>query len=381
MNLIPKRSVSTVMAVAVGVFSLAVVLSQRPVAAQTSDQKMEDVFKNIKSFKGLPADQLNPTMVFFEASLGVGCPYCHDADANKRDLDSKPQKLIARQMIDMVNSVNKTTFNGAKQVTCFTCHQGRSTPIGVPIVTNSALPPALGEDFIASLPPPLAVPPVSAAQVLDKYFAAVGGASAVQKVPSLTAVGTIEQRRPGKQYPAQQIEIDSKASGVGLLVTKAGQNDNLLAYGANGGWAKAGNGDARDLRKAEADGTMLEDPFNLPAQLKQVLIAPAMDHPEVLRGREVYVVTGHTKNLPLVKAYFEKETGMLDRLVYYNDTLFGRYPTQIDYGDFRDVMGRKVPYQWVISQTRNREYTYAMQAVRAAAVDDAKFAKPAAGSR
>jgi hypothetical protein len=105
-----------------------------------------------------------------------------------------------------------------------------------------------------------------------------------------------------------------------------------------------------------------------------------MDRPEVIRGHEYYVITGHTKNLPLVKAYFEKETGMLERLIYYNDTIFGRYPTQIDYGDFRDVGGRKVPYQWVISQTRNREYTYAMQAVRATAVDDAKFMKPS-GSR
>jgi hypothetical protein len=281
----------------------------------------------------------------------------------------------------MVNTINKETFNGAKQVTCFTCHEGRPNPIAIPNVTNASLPPALGEDYVASLPPLPAVPAVGAAQVIDKYFAAVGGAAAVQKVPSLTAVGTIEQRRPGKQYPAQQIEISSKASGVGLLVTKAGQNDNLLAYGANGGWAKAGNADPRDLRKAEADGARLEDPFNLPGQLKSMLLEPKMEHPEVIDGHEVFVVTGHTTNLPLVKAYFEKESGMLDRLVYYNDTLFGRYPTQIDYGDFRDVMGRKVPYQWVISQTRNREYTYAMQAVRAATVDDAKFVKPGAGSR
>jgi len=366
------------MAAAVLGFVLVAGISQRPVAAQTSDQKVEEAFKNIKALNGQRADMLNPTMVMFEAALGVGCGYCHDADANKREVDSKPQKQIARQMIEMVNSVNKTTFRGQARVSCFTCHQGRNIPIGVPNVTNSPLPPALGEDFVASLPPPPPVPAVTPAQVIDKYIASLG---AVQQVGSLDAVGTVTQRRPGRNFPSQQIEILSKAPGMGLTITKAGQNDNLMAYGATAGWARAGTTAPRDLRKAEADGAMLEDPYNLPALLKQTLLEPKMERPAVLRGHEVFVVSGKTRNLPKVDAYFNKDTGMLERLVYFNDTLFGQYPTQIDYRDFRDVGGRKVPYEWVISQTRNREFTYAMQTVKAMAIEDAKFAKPSASSK
>jgi photosynthetic reaction center cytochrome c subunit len=371
-----RRAVFT--AVVLGFF-LAAGSSQNRVAAQSSDQKVEEAFKNIKSLNGQPADMLNPTMVFFEASLGVGCPYCHDNDGNKRELDSKPQKLIARQMIEMVNSVNKTTFRGQRQVTCFTCHQGRAMPIGVPNTTNESLPPALGEDYEASL---AAEPPVPAAmtavQVIDKYVAALG---AVQQVASVDAVGTVTQRRPGRDFPAQQIEIVSKAPGMGLTITKAGAADNLLAYGTTTGWARAGNTAPRDLRKAEADGAMLEDPFNLPAHLKQMLLEPKMDRPEIVNAREMYVITGKTRNLPKVQAYFDKQSGTLTRLVYFNETLFGQYPTRIDYKDFRDVNGRKVPFEWVISQTRNREYTYAMQAIKAAPVEDSRFAKPAASSR
>jgi hypothetical protein len=353
------------------------VLGQRHLAAQTSDQKVEQYFKNIKALNGQPADMLNPTMVFFEASLGVGCPYCHDNDANKREVDSKPQKLIARQMIAMVNNVNKTTFNGQQKVTCFTCHEGRAKPLGVPNVTNSPLPPALGEDYEASLPPPTPVPTaVTPAQLIDRYIAASGGA-AVQQVSSIDAVGTVTQRRPGRDFPSQQIEFVSKAPSMGLTITKAGQNDNLLAYGATSGWARAGNTPSRDLRKAEADGAMLEDPFNLPSHLKQLLLEPKMDQPDIVAEHEMYVVTGKTKNLPKVQAYFDKETGLLRRLVYFNNTVFGLYPTQIDYKDFRDVNGRKLPYEWVISQTRNREFTYAMQTVKVAPVEDSRFAKPA----
>ncbi len=376
MRLIPKRSAFTIAAVVLSP-ALIVASTQAPVAAQTSSQKTEDVFLNIKSLKGQPADLLNPTMVLFEAALGLGCGFCHDPDGNKRELDTKPQKETARRMIAMVNTLNATSFGGAKKVTCFTCHSGRSTPIGTPNVVGEELPPALGEDYVASLPPAPAVPAITAAQILDKYVAASGGAGALQKVPSLTAAGTMTQRRPGRNFPSQQIEISSKAPGMELIVTKAGQNDNLLAYNANGGWAKGGNPAGRDLRQAEADGTKLEDAFNLPAQLKQMLLEPKVERPQVIDGRELYVIAGRTQNLPKVTAYFEKESGMLARLVYDVDTLFGVYPTQIEYGDFRNVDGRKVPYSWVISQTRNREFTWAMQNVQAAPVEDAKFAKPA----
>ena len=362
------------MTAAVTGFVLVAGFSQKPVVAQTSDQKAEQAFKNIQAFKGQRADMLNPTMVLFEAALGVGCGYCHDADANKRELDSKPQKAIARQMIEMVNNINKTTFRGQARVSCFTCHQGRPLPMGVPNVTNHPLPLALGEDYDATLPPAAPVPAgITPAQLIDKYIASLG---AVQQVGSLDGVGTVTQRRPGRDFPSQQIEFLSKAPGMGLTITKAGQNDNLLAYGTTGGWARAGNGAPRDLRKAEADGTMLEDPFNLPAHLKQMLLEPKVSRSEMVEGHEDYVVTAKTQNLPKVEAYFEKNTGMLERLVYFNDSYFGLYPTQIDYRDFRDVNGRKVPHQWVISQTRNREFTYAMQTVKAGPVDDARFAKP-----
>jgi Photosynthetic reaction centre cytochrome C subunit len=365
---------SIVITAAVAGFILAAGFNQAPVVAQSSDQKAEQVFKNIQSFKGQRADMLNPTMVLFEAALGVGCPYCHDADANKRELDVKPQKAIARQMIAMVDNINKTTFRGQARVSCFTCHQGRPLPIGVPNPTNHPYPTPLGDDYTASLPAPAPVPAgITAAQLIDKYIASLG---AVQQVASLDAMGTVTQRRPGRDFPAQQIEFLSKSPGMGLTITKAGQNDNLLAYGTTDGWARAGNGAPRDLRKAEAEGAMLEDPFNLPAHLKQMLLEPKVSRSELVEGHEDYVVTAKTQNLPKVEAFFEKNTGMLERLVYYNDSYFGLYPTEIDYRDFRDVNGRKVPYSWVISQTRNREFTYAMQTVKAGPVEDARFVKP-----
>ena len=56
-----------------------------PSAGKSSDQ----AFKNIQILKGIPADQLIPSMQFISASLGVECEYCHVAGAFDKD-DKKP---------------------------------------------------------------------------------------------------------------------------------------------------------------------------------------------------------------------------------------------------------------------------------------------------
>jgi hypothetical protein len=282
-------------------------------------------------------------------------------------------------MITMVNTLNENNFSGEEQVTCFTCHQGQAIPGSVPVVINAEVPPKL--EYTVSVPALPAIPSLTVAQIFDKYIAAVGGVSALENVSSLTAAGTVTQRRPGRNLAAQRFEISSQAPSMKLTATQAGQNQNLVAYSGGDGWARGGNGNVRDLRPEELDATRLEDAFNLPAQLTQLISDTVVDHPEVVGNRELYVVTGRTENLPQVKLYFEKDTGMLVRLVYFIDTPFGPYPTQVDFADFRDVDGRTVPYSWIVSQSRGREYTYVMQNVRAADVDGARFVRPAASAQ
>ena len=375
MNLKSTHGVWVMATVVLGIV-LVIGVDDRAVSAQQGGEPlMEDVFENVTALNGEPAHLMLPTMFYFEGALGVGCPYCHDPDGARRDLDTNELKDVARQMIAMVNTLNANNFDGEEQVTCFTCHQGQAIPSSVPVVINAAVPPKL--EYTVPVPAPPAIPSLTAAQIFDKYIAAAGGVGALRNVSGLTAVGTVTQRRPGRDFAAQQFEIAAKTPAMKLTATQAGQNQNLVAYSGGDGWARGGNGGVRDLRPEELDSTRLEDAFNLPAQLTELISDAQVDHPEVVGNRELYVVTGRTENLPRVKLYFEKDTGMLVRLVYFIDTSFGPYPTQVDFADFREVDGRTVPYSWIVSQSRGREYTYAMQNVRAADVDDARFARPA----
>jgi hypothetical protein len=63
--------------------------------------------------------------------LGMNCLYCHVSN-EARDLDDKPEKLVARRMFAMVKSINASTFNGENKVVCWTCHRGETKPAAAP---------------------------------------------------------------------------------------------------------------------------------------------------------------------------------------------------------------------------------------------------------
>jgi len=55
----------------------------------------------------------------------------------------------------------------------------------------------------------------------------------------------------------------------------------------------------------------------------------------------------------------------------------GTIPQQIDYSDYRDVAGVKMPFHWVVTWTDGQS-TFQLNEVQPnAAIDNAKLAKPA----
>ena len=102
-------------AVSAAILALSIgMLFANPLAQQSADgpkpKIAEDAYKNITTLKGIPAEQLIPTMQFISASLGVECDFCHVEHAFEKD-DKKP-KMIARKMIVMMTAINKDNFEG-----------------------------------------------------------------------------------------------------------------------------------------------------------------------------------------------------------------------------------------------------------------------------
>src|SRR5260370_8501478 len=93
----------------------------------------EEEFKNIQALKGIPAEQVIPSMQFIAASLGVECEYCHVAHANEKD-DKKP-KVTARKMINMMMAINKDNFQDKREITSSSFHRRPARPDGTQLIT------------------------------------------------------------------------------------------------------------------------------------------------------------------------------------------------------------------------------------------------------
>src|SRR4030095_8931760 len=150
---------------------------------------VEQVQKNIQVLNGMPASQLGVAMNYIASSLGVKCTFCPVHKDDKCDFasDEKPEKGQAREMMKMVQNINKATFKGNPAVGCFTCHRGGPEPIRAP-----QLPIAEPTPFAESAATPAVSTekPPTADQVLARYTEALGGAAAIEKIKTRTMKGT-----------------------------------------------------------------------------------------------------------------------------------------------------------------------------------------------
>ena len=77
-----------------------------------------------------------------------------------------------------------------------------------------------------------------------------------------------------------------------------------------------------------------------------------------------------------VKLYFDKETGLLTRMYRLSHTVIGSVPVQVDYSDYHEVAGVKIPFQWKNTWTDGQS-SYIFEAMTPnVAIDAAKFARP-----
>jgi len=327
----------------------------------------EETFKNIKVLKGLPSDQLIPSMQFITYSLGVECSFCHAEGAFEKD-DKKP-KETARKMMQMMAAINQQNFDAKREVTCYSCHRGAQRPVAIPVIADASAP-ATGENIsdenAAAVPGPGAVD-----QILAKYLEVTGGAQAVARLKTLVEKGTITLG--GRQIP---IDIVSKNEGKRLQVIHLPNGENATAYDGNTGWTSAPNRPVRDVPGVEIASARVESDLQLPAHLKQIFSELKLSKPEKIGEQEVDVISGFSRGELAAKFYFDKKSGMLLRILRYVNSPLGLNPTQIDYSDYRDQQGVKLSFLQTVARPNSRFKIQIDEAKYNEPVDDARFARP-----
>jgi hypothetical protein len=329
----------------------------------------EEAFKNIQVLKGIPADQLIPAMQFITASLGVECDFCHQEGAFDKD-DKKP-KQTARKMMQMTLAINKDNFDGHREVTCYSCHRGAPRPLAIPIISDVEQKPITAEAAEAMETPSNAASLPDANKILDNYVRAVGGADAIQKISSRVQKGTINLG--GHKFA---VEIFTEAPAKRATVMHLPNGNSVTAYDGHDGWLATPGRPLHEMSEAELDAAKIDADLHFPMNARFIFSDLSVERKEKLGDRDVYVVSGLREGQPPVKLYFDERSGFLLRLVRYAESPLGRNPTQIDYSDYRDSGGLRIPFQWTIARPGGRFTIQVDQVQQNVPVDAAKFSKP-----
>jgi len=352
----------------------------QPQAPAAADQgpSAKDKFKNIKVLN-MPASQLRDTMEYFTAALGTNCATCHVVGPTQDfAADDKRAKDTARKMIQMVDAFNANP-DKIVTLTCATCHHGkaqaeRTPPLAVEMTPAEAQaaaeraaqfaargggpggqPGAPGGGAPGAAPggapgaapggapgpqgrggPPR--PTESVDDVITKFVQAIGGADAVAKAKTLVIHGTQTTR----DLVTTPVTVEEKASGEFRSVVDTKPNPQTRVSDGKNAWVQAGQ-NARDLEGVQA--------AQVTRSSELLLLTLKQRYPNLQVGRYGNVDGVETISLgsrtPAVtdQFQFERQSGLLKRRTIQTTTPYGALVEQVDYSDYRDVEGVKLPFQ------------------------------------
>jgi len=391
-----KRGLLAAMAMAVVGLTGAWLAHAQTAAPLLSDQ----VFKNIQApaLKGIPVDDFLQTMGLMSAALQFDCSDCHvGAGTDKVDWPADtPRKRTARAMVNMVTNINRTNFGGRQMVTCWTCHRNRDKPLVTPTMEIMyGMPPWTSDDVLITVP---GLP--SPESILDKYIQASGGAQRLAGLTSISAKGVSVGF--GGFGGGGEVEIVAKApdkrSTIILFKAETERGDQIRTYDGRTGWVRTPLNVLGEfqLQGGDLDGARFDAQLSFPGQIKQILTnlktgpstsitdlpAPASQS-SLQKGvatdqsHNVDVVQGTGPRGLLVTLYFDSQTGLLLRELRYGNSPIGRVPTQIDYADYRDVNGIKLPFRILYAWLDGRDSIVLSEIKTNVPVDETKFGRPA----
>lgn len=346
--------------------------------AQTGNTAIQ-TGKNIQVLKGLPESQLSLVMNFVATSLGVQCNFCHVQQGKDPttgttkwlwESDDKPQKQTARRMMQMVLSIkanNKIDFR-ENEVTCYTCHRGQRKPVGLPSLPLARSGHEPGPADAASTASPT-LPSLD--QIFSKYVEAVGGSAATS-----TRTLVLKGRREASQNRAWPNDITVSSPDKFLLVTTLTTASIRQIVNGDKGWVING-ANVRPLSPAEAlDATRRGNELFTVVKVKPSE-SMTVSGIQKVGEREAYVVE-RTTDANTERYYFDSQTGLLLRKITLNKTVLMPFPEQVDFEDYRDVDGVKMPFTIRYSgiDTYDSWVRTFTEIKRNVAVEDTLFAPP-----
>ena len=391
-----RLSVRAATAVAVAAFVGA--LTTARVASQQRPALADQVFKNVQVLKGIPVDEFLGTMGIMAASLQFDCSDCH-VNAGTANVDwaaDTPRKIMARRMVSMVAAINQSNFGGRQLVTCWTCHRNRDKPLVTPTLATIYGTPTIEPDDVVTQFPGAD----SAESILDRYIQASGGAQRLAGLTSISARGiAVGFGGFGGNGTVELVaKAPDKRATIILFKAETNRGDQIRTYNGTTGWVRTPLNVVGEFQLigSDLDGARVDAQLTFPGQIKNILtnlksgppttitdLPAPTSQSSVLQGavgnqnHVVDVIQGTGPRGLLVTLYFDQQTGLLLRELRFGLSPIGRVPTQIDFGDYRDVNGIKLPFRMTYAWLDGRDAIVLDEIRTNVPVDEAKFGRPA----
>jgi hypothetical protein len=341
---------------------------------------VEDVFKNVQALKGITVDEFMGTMGIMSASLGLCCNDCHPGAGTDEvvwEADTEPRKVIARDMVLMMQAINRDNFSGRQVVTCWTCHRLRLTPVETPRL-DEFYGEAINElDAVISKAAGVPTP----TQVLDKYLQAIGGAEKAAGLTSIAATGKVVAF--GSFGGGGNFEYFAQAPDKRAMLSHLPDGESNRTFDGRAGWFAIPLAvvPKYPLTGGELDGARLDAQLSFPAEIARSLTGLRVGPVTEINGKEVYILQGNGARGSFASLYFDRESGLLVRIIRYTPSKIGKVPTQVDYADYRDVGGIKFPYRWIVTWLDGRDEFDFGDVKFNVPIDAAKFGEPVIAAR
>jgi outer membrane lipoprotein-sorting protein len=225
----------------------------------------------------------------------------------------------------------------------------------------------------------------TADEIIEQHLAAVGGRAALNKLTSRIATGSISlstpvgelngtlevyNKKPNKNRTL--INVDATALGGGQIVNDQ-RFDGTTGYvvdSFNGN--RAITGDQLEAMKNGGFPTPL-------LTYKDAGVTAALSGREKVGGSEAYVIRFTPKSGPAVRVFIDSQSSMLVKTIITVNVpqLGGPVDQVVEFSDFRDVDGIKIPYTTRSSNPLQTTTATLNDVKHNTQIDDSLFARPA----
>ncbi len=314
MNAVVSRI--TLLAFATTPFVLVFAQQPGPTVAVTSEQ----VFKDIKVFKGVPASDLIPAMQFMAASMNYKCSDCHDP---KDYAAPNKNKDTTRKMVLLQRDINEKHFNNRLEVTCMSCHNKQEKPTAMP------LPNGINRrhEEMDSAPKPQ--------DLIAKHLTKSGSVKGM-----LVRMGTLTgPSEATEEIETKPLELIQTTGGKFRLVSadrKIGSDGKQTWYGPNSLADESAHIFNRMGRTWQT-----QDDFRGLSRL-------TVTGQETMGKSMAVVVQGFRQaTTSAEELYFDSKSGLMVRMVNFRRSTIGTVVSVTDYYDFKPQGGVQVPMKVV----------------------------------